>query len=229
MAVELEELAARLQRVEDELAIRRVILTYGPSADAGVTDRAGALWADDGEYDWDPATPPLEGRNTVGAMLAGRQHQSLIARRRRALRRTSADRARRRSGHHAVVLVRAAPRRRPAPSTCGDWALPGGSSSASTERGASTGAPIASSTRPAPVVSSSATPYQAASGRTRHERRRLDGKVAVITGASTGLGPVMARASSREGAQVLLAARREELVPRRPRLRRRRRSPCAPT
>jgi NAD(P)-dependent dehydrogenase (short-subunit alcohol dehydrogenase family) len=41
---------------------------------------------------------------------------------------------------------------------------------------------------------------------------RLDGKVAVITGASTGLGPVMAARFVAEGAQVLLAARREELV-----------------
>lgn len=42
--------------------------------------------------------------------------------------------------------------------------------------------------------------------------RRLDGKVAIITGASTGLGPVMADRFVREGAKVLLAARREELV-----------------
>jgi NAD(P)-dependent dehydrogenase (short-subunit alcohol dehydrogenase family) len=41
---------------------------------------------------------------------------------------------------------------------------------------------------------------------------RLDGKVAVITGASTGLGPVMAARFVREGARVLLAARREDLV-----------------
>ena len=41
---------------------------------------------------------------------------------------------------------------------------------------------------------------------------RLDGKVAIITGASTGLGPVMAAMFVREGAQVLLSARREELV-----------------
>lgn len=55
MTVELEELAARLRRVEDELAIQHVILTYGPAADAGLTERAGTLWADDGEYDWDAA------------------------------------------------------------------------------------------------------------------------------------------------------------------------------
>jgi NAD(P)-dependent dehydrogenase (short-subunit alcohol dehydrogenase family) len=41
---------------------------------------------------------------------------------------------------------------------------------------------------------------------------RLDGKVAIITGASTGLGPVLGSLFVREGAQVLLAARREELV-----------------
>lgn len=41
---------------------------------------------------------------------------------------------------------------------------------------------------------------------------RLDGKVAIITGASTGLGPVLGSLFVREGARVLLAARREELV-----------------
>jgi NAD(P)-dependent dehydrogenase (short-subunit alcohol dehydrogenase family) len=41
---------------------------------------------------------------------------------------------------------------------------------------------------------------------------RLDGTVAIITGASTGLGPVMAKRFVDEGALVLLAARREELV-----------------
>jgi 3-oxoacyl-[acyl-carrier protein] reductase len=41
---------------------------------------------------------------------------------------------------------------------------------------------------------------------------RLEGKVAIITGASTGLGPVMAEMFVGEGARVLLTARREELV-----------------
>ncbi len=41
---------------------------------------------------------------------------------------------------------------------------------------------------------------------------RLQGKVAIITGASTGLGPVMGALFVREGAHVVLAARRAELV-----------------
>ena len=41
---------------------------------------------------------------------------------------------------------------------------------------------------------------------------RLSGKVAIITGASTGTGPVMAKLFVQEGARVLLAARRQELV-----------------
>ena len=41
---------------------------------------------------------------------------------------------------------------------------------------------------------------------------RLTGKAAIITGGSAGLGPDMARLFAREGAKVLLAARREDLV-----------------
>ena len=41
---------------------------------------------------------------------------------------------------------------------------------------------------------------------------RFAGKVAVITGASSGLGPVMARMLADEGAKLVLAARRGDLV-----------------
>ena len=41
---------------------------------------------------------------------------------------------------------------------------------------------------------------------------RFEAKVAIVTGASTGLGPVMARMLADEGAKVVLAARRLELA-----------------
>jgi 3-oxoacyl-[acyl-carrier protein] reductase len=41
---------------------------------------------------------------------------------------------------------------------------------------------------------------------------RFEGKVAIVTGASQGLGPVMARMLAAEGARVVVAARRFELV-----------------
>jgi len=41
---------------------------------------------------------------------------------------------------------------------------------------------------------------------------RFTDKVAIVTGASTGLGPVMAKMLAAEGARVVLAARRKELV-----------------
>jgi len=41
---------------------------------------------------------------------------------------------------------------------------------------------------------------------------RFTDKVAIITGASTGLGPVMAKMMAAEGAKLVLAARRRELV-----------------
>lgn len=41
---------------------------------------------------------------------------------------------------------------------------------------------------------------------------RFSGKVAIVTGASTGLGPIMAKMLADEGAKVVMAARRIELV-----------------
>jgi len=41
---------------------------------------------------------------------------------------------------------------------------------------------------------------------------RFEGRIAIVTGASTGLGPVMSKMLVNEGAKVVMAARRVELV-----------------
>jgi hypothetical protein len=80
VVAELAELEERIRRVEDELAVRRLILSYGPAADAGMAARAASIWADDGIYDWDAAQTPHEGRAAVEAMLEGDAHGKVIDR-----------------------------------------------------------------------------------------------------------------------------------------------------
>lgn len=75
----LQALEARLRRLEDEAAITRLLLTYGPAADAGLTALAGQRWLDDGLYDWDADGAPYVGAAAVDAMLRGDGHQGLIA------------------------------------------------------------------------------------------------------------------------------------------------------
>lgn len=76
---DLAELQARLRRLEDESAITRLIMSYGPAADAGLTSYAGDLWLEDGTYDWDANGTPHIGSAGVDAMLQSDAHQNLIA------------------------------------------------------------------------------------------------------------------------------------------------------
>lgn len=74
----LAELQRRLQRIEDERAIERLIASYGPLVDAGEADAASQLWATDGSYDvegW-----PMRSRDDVAAMVRSDAHQGLIGR-----------------------------------------------------------------------------------------------------------------------------------------------------
>jgi SnoaL-like domain len=74
----LEDLENRLKAVEDELAIRKVILGYGPAADAGLSSLAASRWVEDGLYDWDADGAPHEGRAGIDAMLQTEGHLGLI-------------------------------------------------------------------------------------------------------------------------------------------------------
>lgn len=74
----LADLQRRLQRIEDERAVERVIASYGPLVDAGDADGAAQLWATDGSYDvegW-----PMRSRDDVAAMVRSDAHQGLIGR-----------------------------------------------------------------------------------------------------------------------------------------------------
>ena len=74
---DIEELLARVRRLEDERDIARLIASYGPAVDAGDADAAASLWATDGVYDVDGWR--MEGRADVHAMISSQAHQKLVA------------------------------------------------------------------------------------------------------------------------------------------------------
>lgn len=72
----LAALESRLARVEDELAITRLVARYGPLVDAGEADAVAELWAVDGGYDvegWQ-----MRSRADVAEMVRSEGHQHLI-------------------------------------------------------------------------------------------------------------------------------------------------------
>ncbi|WP_433634927.1 nuclear transport factor 2 family protein [Nocardia sp. CA-120079] len=65
-----------MKRLEDELAVMRLLTSYGPLADAGDADRAAELWSENGEYDvegWH-----MRSRDEVRAMIKSDRHRALI-------------------------------------------------------------------------------------------------------------------------------------------------------
>src|SRR5262245_59054321 len=72
-------LARRVQALEDELAIHRLIVRYGFAVDMGDADAAAALFTEDTIYDVDG---PLRmvGRAGVAAMVRGPRHQGMLPR-----------------------------------------------------------------------------------------------------------------------------------------------------
>ena len=77
-AERIAALEQRLQTLEDERAIMRVIAAYGPLVDSGDAAAAADLWASDGTYDvgdW-----VMSSRADVAAMVESEAHQGLIRR-----------------------------------------------------------------------------------------------------------------------------------------------------
>jgi hypothetical protein len=75
----IADLEGRVGRLEDEAAIRRLVMTYGPAADAGLASVAGQLWLEDGLYDWDAKGEPHQGSAGVEALLRSGDHRGLMA------------------------------------------------------------------------------------------------------------------------------------------------------
>lgn len=76
LAETVRRLEARVQALEDELAIHRLIVRYGLAADAGDAEATAATFAADGVYDTDVGV--MDGRDAVAAMIRGGRHQSMV-------------------------------------------------------------------------------------------------------------------------------------------------------
>src|SRR5262249_14156716 len=70
------ELGRRGERLEAELAIQRLIVSYGLGVDVGDPDRGAAVFTADGVYDVDVGR--MEGREAVRAMIRGARHQEMV-------------------------------------------------------------------------------------------------------------------------------------------------------
>jgi len=77
VADRISVLEARLRAVEDELALYRLMTSYGPAADSGDGEKASEIWTADGVYDSD-GPGELVGRGAIGGMLAAEGHQALV-------------------------------------------------------------------------------------------------------------------------------------------------------
>jgi uncharacterized protein (TIGR02246 family) len=72
----LVALERRVRLLEDEVAIHRLINSWGPAVDTGNAEAAATLFADDGILESDLSY--LIGPAAIAAMVRGEGHQSLI-------------------------------------------------------------------------------------------------------------------------------------------------------
>jgi len=72
----LDALARRVQALEDELAIHRVIVRYGLAVDIGDADGAAATFTEDTIYDVDVGL--MRGRDGVRQMVRSERHQNMV-------------------------------------------------------------------------------------------------------------------------------------------------------
>jgi uncharacterized protein (TIGR02246 family) len=73
----VEQLAARLQAVEDELAITRLLTSYGFAVDGDDADACAALYSPDALVTIDDAVR-LEGREEIRTIVTSDAHQAIL-------------------------------------------------------------------------------------------------------------------------------------------------------
>lgn len=72
----VESLIARVELLEDKLAITELLTAYSPAVDSGSADEVANLWLEDGVYDVD--TGAMHGRGELRAMVRSASHQNWI-------------------------------------------------------------------------------------------------------------------------------------------------------
>ena len=72
----LDDLNRRVQALEDELAIHRVIVRYGLAVDIGDADAAANTFTEDAVYDVDVGL--MRGRAGVRQMVRSERHQNMV-------------------------------------------------------------------------------------------------------------------------------------------------------
>jgi len=72
----LAALERRIEVLEDEMEIRRLIASYGPAVDSNSREAAARMWTEEGLYDVDIGS--WSGRAEISAMLAGEFHQDCL-------------------------------------------------------------------------------------------------------------------------------------------------------
>lgn len=76
VTAQLAALTQRVQALEDELAIHRLIVRYGLAVDSGDATRAAAVFTPEAVYDVDVRI--MRGRGEVAEMVNGDHHQHMV-------------------------------------------------------------------------------------------------------------------------------------------------------
>lgn len=72
----IESLCARVELLEDKLAITELLTTYGPAVDSGSADVVAGMWLENGVYHVDSG--PMHGRGEIRTMVHSAAHQNWI-------------------------------------------------------------------------------------------------------------------------------------------------------